>query len=684
MGKFSRPKRPTVCGVPLTNELLLRVILLAVTIGALAAATIPKVKSILQQSKVVSVTMTDDTTIPVPGTLVCGELLDHVQVQMVNRGRLLANGSWTPDTVRDVPTSMYSVKPANTLNLRANGDWPTLGNCVILEPQGIWYSNNPLGEVGDACIDSIVIVALSKANFTAQNDIGLSIAIWDGNVYMGDQQPIWTGIPSINTLTFVYSELIPLGAQAPQTHFTMQKQNLRFMSAGFFANQTVIGRVVLSPDTFFVTRYFDKPSYTWVDLAGAIGGMASIALAIWIFLFGSGKYKSWGVVQRYVLQTSPNSRRFRGSNNDEAKPKNPFEAAKMFVRSQIQRLDTSAEHDVDNVPLQSSTEEHRRVLSARYSKAFDMEVAAAVASGATMTRNGNGGARERGVSPMDGNNNDDVDHRISQYSLDANAPPNFYFSDQGAPLSRSLQPLRPIGSSADDAEEQVDELIRLIDLRMDERMWSLEKTLSRYYLDGFRLRNYSSPRSFRFSDTKEQGQGNYLDYGSGNEQFGQYPPSHAELLQDGADNRAGAGEQQVGQPLSPTSFPTAPQYPPRPQVRDQFDYVIAVHEHAPPPSIGISPVQDDDSKSDFTSPSVSSTSATPFLNPGFPERKDMRGTIRRAVERLQQEWPQTHSSYPIATSAYVPRTQYGTQYQQQQQNQGHPHPSQGQNTGNYY
>jgi len=107
MGKFSRPKRPAVCGVPLTNELLLRIVLLAITIGALAVATIPKVKSILQQSKVVSVTMTNDTEIPVPGTLVCGELLENVQVQMVNRGALLANGSRTADTVRDVPTSKF-------------------------------------------------------------------------------------------------------------------------------------------------------------------------------------------------------------------------------------------------------------------------------------------------------------------------------------------------------------------------------------------------------------------------------------------------------------------------------------------------------------------------------------------------------------------------------------------------
>lgn len=43
---------------------------------------------------------------------------------------------------------------------------------------------------------------------------------------------------------------------------------------GGFGNRKVIGRVILSPDTFYVTRYIDKPSYTWVDLAGALGGYA--------------------------------------------------------------------------------------------------------------------------------------------------------------------------------------------------------------------------------------------------------------------------------------------------------------------------------------------------------------------------------------------------------------------------
>ncbi|KAG0197978.1 hypothetical protein BGX28_008552 [Mortierella sp. GBA30] len=245
MANILLPRRFLLCGVPVTYELLLRLAILALTIGALIAASKPKVLSILKQANVVSVSMVDSTNIPVPGTLICGGRMDHVDVQILTRGIVYSNG--TVDHVRFVN--------ATDLNLRANGDWPRSGHCVILDPKDLYFAKNTNGLDRDA-LESIIFVAQSNDDFVGQNDDGLSIAMWDGNVPMEDQQPIWTSIPSINTLTFVYSEHTLLN-ETRQTHFTLQK---------------VIGRVVISPDTFYVTRYIDKPSYTWVDLAGALGG----------------------------------------------------------------------------------------------------------------------------------------------------------------------------------------------------------------------------------------------------------------------------------------------------------------------------------------------------------------------------------------------------------------------------
>ncbi|KAG0055438.1 hypothetical protein BGZ83_008577 [Gryganskiella cystojenkinii] len=655
MAKFSylsRPRRPTICGVPLTNELLLRVILLTATVAALIAALVPKVTSILKQVRVVSVTMTDDSRIPVPGTLVCGGLLDAVQVQVVNRGVASANGK-ANDTVRDIPKSMYTVQNASALPLRANGDWPTTGKCVLLQPKGLLlYAKNTEGEVDDDCIDSVVIVALSNTNFTGQNDIGLSIAIWDGNLAPGDQQPIWTGIPSINTLTFVYSEHIPLNTTI-QTHFTMQ-----------------------------------KPSYTWVDLAGAIGGMASIALAIWIFLFGNGKYKSWGVVQRFILQTSPNAKRFRSGGQPDEPPKKPLEAAKVFIQKQIARMDTSAENDdnLDDVPLQTNLGPRDRRSTTRYSGAFDVN---AVATGAASLSRG---GRVVSFSERDGGSGGDpaaAESRMSRYSLDTQYAPNFYFSDQGAPGSRSLQPLQPLDASYDDPEEQVDELIRLIDLRMDERMWSLERTLSRYYLDGFRLRNYSA-KSYRQSlsstatvDHKNEGDANNAASAAAYHEVraemmrDQPSPTTPEFYPENTQFIPQVPRGSIPGPFSSSSNVAAatssniPQLSPRPQLRD-FDYVVEDIQHEPSQRARAQPVAT--SSGSDNSISESTSSGAPFLNPGFPERKDMRGTIRRAVERLQQEWPQTH--YP-SSSAYVPKTQYGDNNMQRPMAQQPPRSQQG-------
>ncbi|KAF9963805.1 hypothetical protein BGZ70_007166, partial [Mortierella alpina] len=453
-----------------------------------------------------------------------------------------------------------------------------------------------------------------------------------GNVRMEDQLSIRIGIPSINTLTFVYTEHTLLN-DTRQMHFTLQKQNLR--TIGGFGNRKVIGRVILSPDTFYVTRYIDKPSYTWVDLAGALGGMASLALAVWIFLFGSGRYKSWGIMQRYILQTSPNSRRYR---EKQPEPQGVWAKFKRFFQRQLTRLDSSAESELDHVPLQSPTfqDRHQRA-SLRYSTALNANQPKLAA--------GPVGTRGKG-SQAEGNMDNSA-----RYSMESSGNNNFYFSDQGTPGTRSLQPLAPINeNSTDDAELQVEELIRLIDLRIDERMWSLERTLSRYYLDGFRLRNYSAhpnARTFYFNEGMSSNDPSAMERGSPMEFLpgDETPPSTTPPM-----------------PMSPST----PLYPPRPPV-SQPRYTVVEGSRAsnlPVPAPVLAPAAAALSSAGTKEEILETSVMSP---PEFPRRGDMRGTIRSAVERLQHEWPQSQ-----AYEAYVPRTQYqGRSDQNNSSNRGH-------------
>ncbi|KAF9952591.1 hypothetical protein BGZ72_006100 [Mortierella alpina] len=631
MSNILRPKRFVLCGVPVTYELLLRLTILGLTIAALVIASKPKVISILRQANVVSVSMLDSTNIPVPGALICGGLIDRVDVQILTRGFVYPNGTVGPDEIRLVPAENVRFVNATDLNLRSNGDWPNAGHCVILDPKDLYFAKNTNGADRNA-LEQIIFVLQSNNDFMGQNDDGLSIAIYGGNVRMEDQLSIRIGIPSINTLTFVYSEHTLLN-DTRQMHFTLQKQNLRMI--GGFGNRKVIGRVILSPDTFYVTRYIDRPSYTWVDLAGALGGMASLALAVWIFLFGGGRYKSWGIMQRYILQTSPNSRRYR---EKQSEPQGVFAKLKRFFQRQLTRLDSSAESELDHVPLQSPTfhDRHQRA-SLRYSTTLNPNQAKFAAAAAPGT------ARGKGSQP--GGLNEGSGDDAARYSMESSGNANFYFSDQGTPGTRSLQPLAPINENGtDDAEMQVEELIRLIDLRIDERMWSLERTLSRYYLDGFRLRNYSAnPNAGTFyfnesvsnSDPSAMERGSPMEFLPGDET----PPSTTPPM-----------------PMSPP----APTYPPRPPT-SQPRYTVVDRPHA---SNTPAPAAASLSASGTKEEILETSTLSP---PDFPRRGDMRGTIRSAVERLQHEWPQSQ-----AYEAYVPRTQYqGRSDQNNNNNNGH-------------
>lgn len=98
------PRRFNLIGMPVTFEFLLRLLIMTVTLGVLVAVSIPKVRSILGQANLVSVSMEDSTQIPVPGVLICGELLETVDVEMISRGWLFDNGTVGPDHKTLVPS----------------------------------------------------------------------------------------------------------------------------------------------------------------------------------------------------------------------------------------------------------------------------------------------------------------------------------------------------------------------------------------------------------------------------------------------------------------------------------------------------------------------------------------------------------------------------------------------------
>ncbi|KAF9168862.1 hypothetical protein BGX21_003503 [Mortierella sp. AD011] len=605
-----RPRRFTIMGVPITPELTLRFLLLMITIAALIVATRPKVMSILQQARVVGVTVTNELEIPAPSMLICSPYLDTVQIQGIVRRNIFDNGTIILQRTFDLLNGTdltYTIVNVTQLNLRDTTDWPSSGKCLDFRPFGVSFGQNTAGSNSNTTLDTISIELISNTAITAVDNFGLDISMWDGNVKVQDALPIGNAIPSLNFITFVYSEHVPVtGAKA--TRYAMTKQNLRTMNLDYFSDSK-FATINFSPDTFYVSRFLDRPSYTWADLIGAVGGMASIGLAVWIFLFGNGKYKSWGIMQRYVLRTSPDSKKDR---DDEA-PKTMYQRIRQFLRDMLTRFDSSTDDEIDNLPLQS-----RKRQSLRFST--NMETVGGASAVATGSGKGTKTEFGEGYDPR---------HSIDSYG----AASNYYFSDQGAPGSYSLRPLAPIGEGEDDAEEQVSELIQLIDLRIDEKMWSLERTLSRYYLDGFRLRNYS------------------IHDGSGGDQFyfSRDSESGANPLEDDGAPLQPKFDLNKPTPRTPSPPASPPRYPPRPRLNQQLEVIDQILSSRQPP---VPRASRPGITETINSSSPPQSSRQP-LSSGFPQRRDVRGTIRRAVERLQSEWPQSHTP-----ESYVPRTQY--------------------------
>lgn len=407
--------------------------------------------------------------------------------------------------------------------------------------------------------------------------------------------------------------------------------------------------------------------------------MASIAIAVWIFLFGSGKYKSWGVMQRYVLQTSPNSKRYQGPK-PKGPPKTFLGVAKRFIQKQLLRLDSSADEDLDHVPLKTSAQDRRRA-STRYSTAINIDPATMNTAAAIGPKNGGrttATSYHHGGGYGEGGPKEEFDPSMARYSVDSTAFNNFYFTEQGTPRTRALQPLAPIGEEDDDSEAQVNEMIQLMDLRIDERMWSLERTLARYYLDGFRLRNYSpyhNPYQGGDDDLQDMEQLQHLQEPkneSGGRGEGVGPSSFG-----GPDSRnSGVELLQTDRPYSGTYSPpsSGPSIPPRPKLTHQYhvnDNGSAINRGPGDGSnttmVGGVPAgalnRPTSGKHSFNS-EISASGGTPGAmghdssESGFPSRRNMRGTIRRAVERLQNEWPQNQPPQPHTPQPYMPRTQY--------------------------
>ncbi|CAG8517078.1 2184_t:CDS:2 [Diversispora eburnea] len=272
------------------------------------------------------------TGIPIWNSFICSQNLTRVTVETVKRGINTGDDARTID--KTTPLSESYTSKTNT-NALISGDWTS--------STGVWpcyiFNNSNKDKFKPGTIDQLIITAYANRN-QPQRDTGLIFGIFDDNRPLNMIEPFTAGIPSINTFTFTLTEKVDINNKE-EWSYTVNKQNTYIAST--FGNNSIIGEFLYSPETYTVIKFEEKFKHTVYDIIGATGGDFTIALALWVILFGRGKYKSWGLIQRFILRNSPDVRKKDGTDRDDDDGRN-----KNDLESQIDQTQQQLHHSESN------------------------------------------------------------------------------------------------------------------------------------------------------------------------------------------------------------------------------------------------------------------------------------------------------------------------------------------------
>ncbi|RHZ60936.1 hypothetical protein Glove_350g16 [Diversispora epigaea] len=393
------------------------------------------------------------TGFPIWSSFICSQNLTAITVETLKRGKNVNNGTETTDEATLLPNSYISTTDTNSLT---TGDW-TLTTGVW--PCYIFNNSNKDYKFIPGIVDQLIIVALVEGNQSSV-DNGLLFGIFDDIRPLNVVEPFNAGIPSVNTYTFTLTERIDVNNKE-HLYFTVNKQNLHSVT---FANGSIAARFLYSPDTYLAVKYVERPQYTIYDLIGATGGNLTYLIALWILLFGRGKYKSWGLVHRYILRNSPDAHKKDDTDRLLDIPYYSSKEKPFFGNN-------------DNFNGENNDNDNDKNKKKNKKKMVDLESQIALS---TFT-----------LLPTVTQSNQPQQQRYcySDQSEPSSATSTFYFNTTGTPTFCGKGGgigIKKLGEFTDR------EITKKINKVVDEKFWFLEQTMSRHYLSGFRLRRYDS------------------------------------------------------------------------------------------------------------------------------------------------------------------------------------------------
>ncbi|CAI2164178.1 8721_t:CDS:2 [Funneliformis geosporum] len=230
---------------------------------------------------------------PAWSSFVCSPNITKLEAETLKRGK--SNGK-TKEKDKATPLPPEHITQTSTNDL-ASGDWTEkqeVWPCFIFNPKNIRFIP---GEV-----DQIILIAYDDKELVKTSPNGLLFGIFDEERNMSSIQPFIGPIPSVNTFTFTRSVRHNL-YDGFHSSFFVNMQNIVKQDEPF-GQKNILARFLYSPDTYLTTTYTEKRPYTLYDLVSSVGGLTTFTMALW-----RGKYCSWGIVQRYLLHTSPDAKK---------------------------------------------------------------------------------------------------------------------------------------------------------------------------------------------------------------------------------------------------------------------------------------------------------------------------------------------------------------------------------------
>ncbi|CAB4479646.1 unnamed protein product [Rhizophagus irregularis] len=248
----------------------------------------------------VTLQIKNSPSIPVWSSFICGQRFTGAVAQTLKR-------SFSGNVATDLPQSY--IQRLNTEGL-AIGDWTNQTGfwpCFVFNP-----GNTLFFKPGE--IDQIILYGVAN-NGPIPSSSGLLFGIFNNERNLTSVDPFISPVPSTNTYTFTSYERVDITNKFHSYFFVNQQSSTELEP---LANQSLVARFRYSPDTYLVQTYTERVQYTPYDLISNVGGLTTYALAIWFILFGRGKYRSWGLVQRYLLRNSPDAK--KKDNSDSLLP----------------------------------------------------------------------------------------------------------------------------------------------------------------------------------------------------------------------------------------------------------------------------------------------------------------------------------------------------------------------------